>query len=385
MLTRRAMLRAAVGARGREGFEQQRPRERKGGGRQGGNSGFGRPQPGDVIISGNENPLGPGPGALDALLGRLDESGRYPMNSTVTDADVTKALADRFGARPENIVLGAGSGEILRSTVRAYTSDQRHLVTASPSYNSPVATARNIGTEIKAVPVDERLGLDLKAMTSAARESGVVFFCNPNNPTATVHGKAAVTGFIDEVHKGSADTVVLVDEAYHDYVTDPSYESAISLALERENVIVSRTFSKAYGMAGLRLGYAIGSENTLERLRGFKLTFNTNVLVMAAAIASLADEDYIPNERERNREAREYTLNFFEQANVPASESQTNFIFIELGYPAEKFRTACADQGVHVGRDFPPLEKTHCRISIGTMAEMKKATEVFSKVLKEVV
>jgi histidinol-phosphate aminotransferase len=306
------------------------------------------------------------------------------MNATITDTDVTATIAASVGARPENLVLGAGSAEILRSTVRAFTSTSRHLVTAAPSYASPTGVAERIGTEVRAIPVDSELRLDLDAMADAAKGAGVIFFCNPNNPTATVHGKDAVVGFIDRVHAISPDTVILMDEAYHDYVTDDAHRTAIPLALERENVIVSRTFSKAYGMAGLRIGYGLGRESTVEKLRGFRLTFNTNVLVMAAAMASLGDPDYIPNERERNRKAREYTLEFFEKADIPASDSQTNFILVELGYPAKTFRDACADKGVHVGRDFPPLEKTHCRISIGTMAEMTKATEVFGQVLKEV-
>ena len=272
MLTRRSLLSAAVGARGREGQEPRQGQRRQ---RQ--NSGFRRPKPGDIIISGNENPLGPGPGALAALLGTLDESGRYPMNATITDTEVTKAIASNVGTDPANIVLGAGSGEILRSTVRAFTSKSRHLVTAAPSYGSPVNTARRMGTEVGAIPVDEELRLDLGAMADAAEGAGVVFFCNPNNQTATVHGKNAVLGFIDRVHAASQDTVILMDEAYHDYVTDPAHTTAIPLALERENVLVSRTFSKAYGMAGLRLGYAVGREATLARLKGFRLTFNTNV------------------------------------------------------------------------------------------------------------
>jgi histidinol-phosphate aminotransferase len=144
---------------------------------------------------------------------------------------------------------------------------------------------------------------------------------------------------------------------------------------------VSRTFSKAYGMAGLRQGYAIGGEETAAKLRAYKLTFGTNVLGLAAVVSSLDDPDHIKREVERNTEVRKYTLDFFRNAGISTTDSQTNFIFAKINMPAKDFRDACAKFNVHVGRDFPPYEKAYTRISMGTMDEMKRATEVFRQAL----
>jgi histidinol-phosphate aminotransferase len=211
--------------------------------------------------------------------------------------------------------------------------------------------------------------------------AGLVFLCNPNNPTGTVHGRRAIEDFVRYVTKESPYTYILIDEAYHDYVTDPSYQTSADLAMKHRNVFISRTFSKAYGMAGLRQGYALGHPEAMAKLRGYKLTFGTNVLGLAAVSASLKDPAYIEKEVDRNTAVRKYTLDFFRNAGYQATDSQTNFIFVKVNMPAKDFREGCAKYKVHVGRDFPPYEKTHARISIGTMDEMKRATEVFGQVL----
>ena len=211
-----------------------------------------------------------------------------------------------------------------------------------------------------------------------------MFLNNPNNPTATVHGSKAVTDFVQKVRAASPDTVILIDEAYHDYVTDPSYESAIPLAMQTPNVFVARTFSKAYGMAGLRIGYAIGQAATVKPMAQLKMPYNVSVFGVAAALAAFADTKHIEAERARNTEVRAFTVKALDDLGCKSSDSQGNFLFVETGRPADAFRDACAAQGIMVGRPFPPLEKTHARISLGTMEEMKKATAVFRNVLRPV-
>ena len=176
--------------------------------------------------------------------------------------------------------------------------------------------------------------------------------------------------------------MIHVDEAYHEYVTAPDYRSAISLALETPNLYVSRTFSKAYGMAGMRIGYGVGHRDTIAELGRYSLTFNTNSLGQIAAYAAVQDPEFIAHERARNSQVKRMTVEFFEQRGYPCFDSQTNFIFVNLGRPAAAFRDACREHGVRVGRDFPPFDKTHCRISIGTRAEMQRALEVFAHVLE---
>jgi histidinol-phosphate aminotransferase len=339
------------------------------------------PDADEIRISSNENPMGPGPSAVSAIRENLGESNRYPMNSRITDTAVATRIGTMFGAKRENVVLAPGSSELLRNSIRAFCAPDRPLVTGECSYENPVRDAEYFGVPVKTVANREDLGIDLDRMAGAALGAGLVFLCNPNNPTGTAHGKAAIRDFVRYVSKESPYTYILIDEAYNEYVTDPSYESAVDLALKYRNVYVSRTFSKAYGMAGLRQGYAVGGKETVAKLGAYKLTFGTNVLGLAAVSASLDDPAHIAKEVQRNAEVRKYTLDFFRGAGYWATDSQTNFIFVKTNMPAKQFREACAKFKVQVGRDFPPYEKTHARISIGTMDEMKRATEVFRQVL----
>lgn len=335
----------------------------------------------EIRISSNENPLGPGRHVIDAIAGKFPEAGRYPFNSTPSDANLRSAIAAHFKVKPENVLLGAGSQEVLKCAVRAYTSPERGLVTAAPSFENPTSTANRLEHPVKEIPVDAALRLDVEKMAAAATGAGLVFFCNPNNPTATVHSAKTVTDFVQRVRKASPDTAILIDEAYDEYVTDPSYESAVGLAVATPNVLVSRTFSKAYGMAGMRVGYAIAHADTIKRLTPYKMPYNVSVFGVAAAITALGDQAHLAAERKRNTEVRDFTQKALADLGCKASDSQCNFLFVDIGRPAKDFRDACAKQGVMVGRDFPPFEKTHARISIGTMDEMQKAVAVFRGVL----
>jgi len=338
----------------------------------------------EIRISSNENPLGPGKAALDAILGKFPEAGRYPFNSSPADSALVSAIAEKYKVKPENVVLGAGSQEILKSAMRAWVSPTKSLVTALPSFENCTSYAKKYNLPLTEVKVDSAMRLDVDGMIAAASTGncGLVFFNNPNNPTATVHGSKTVTDMVERIRKASPDTVILIDEAYHDYVTDPSYASAMPLALSTPNVFVARTFSKAYGMAGMRIGYAIGMADTVKPLATLKMPYNVSVFGVAAAIASLNDPQHIADEQKRNTEVRAFTVKALQDMGAKPADSQGNFLFVDIGRPAKDFRDACAKQGVMVGRDFPPYEKTHCRISIGTMDEMKKAVDVFRTALK---
>lgn len=340
------------------------------------------PKPGEIRISSNENPLGPGKAALDAILGKFPEAGRYPFNATPLDSDLVAAIAKKYDAKPENVSMGAGSQEILRNAVLEFTSPAHGLTTAVPTFENPTALAKSLNIPVQEIKVDGSFKLDVDGMIAASKGAGLIFFNNPNNPTATVHGSKTVADFVERVRKTSPDTVILIDEAYHDYVTDPSYQTAIPLALATPNVFVARTFSKAYGMAGLRIGYAIGQVDTIKRLAKRKMPYNVSTFGVAAAIASLSDPQHIADERARNTQVRTFTMKALEEVGAKPTDSQTNFIFVDVHRSAKDFRDACAKSNVTVGRDFPPFEKTHARISIGTMDEMQKAVEVFRNVLR---
>jgi len=332
---------------------------------------------GDIQLDSNENPYGPAPSALDAIRGTFTEACRYPGR---TDDMLTSAIAGHLGVPADSVLLGSGSGEILRMSVDAFTNHEHGLVTAAPTFELPTDRATVLGIPVTAVPLDDRLRLDLDTMAAASASAGMVFLCNPNNPTATVHGGAAIKSTIERILRMSTDTIILVDEAYHEYVDDPAYESMIPLALREPRVVVARTFSKVYGMAGLRVGYAVGAPPTLERMAVNVLPNNVNVLAGAAATASLEARGHARTQAAKNHEARRFTLEYFTSRGFTGTPSQTNFVMVDLRQDMRPFRVACREQGVLVGRPFPPL-LTHVRISIGTAEEMQRAVEVFEKVL----
>ena len=342
--------------------------------------------PDEIRISNNENPVGPGHRAREAMLGKALEFGRYPFNSSPPEAALAEAIGRLYGAKPENVVVGAGSQELLRNAVRAWVGPARPLVTGLPTFENCTAFAKKYALPLVEVRVDQAMRLDVGGMITAAskEEAGLVFFNNPNNPTGTVHAVRTVVDMVARIRESSRSTVILIDEAYHDYVTDPSYETAAPLALTTPNVVVTRTFSKAYGMAGMRIGYALGMPDTLKPLAALKLPYNVSVPGIAAAIAGLADPEHIAEERARNTEARAFTVTSLREMGAKPVDTETNFVFADVGMPAKAFREACARHGVAIGRDFPPFENTHCRISIGTLDEMKRAAEVFRSVLRPV-
>jgi histidinol-phosphate aminotransferase len=319
---------------------------------------------------------------LDAVRAGLKDggpAGRYPFKAS--DAAV-KAIADKFGAKPENVVLGCGSTQVLRSAVEVFTSTSKALVSAIPTYEECMDDAERIGHPVKAIPLDDKMRIDLNAMAEASKGAGLVFVNNPNNPTATVWPADAINAFIDRVLKSSPDTTILLDEAYHDYVTDPGHKTQIPLALKNPRVIVARTFSKAHGMAGMRTGYVIAHPDTAKKLASWEGGGYLNVPGLLAATASIQDQARLDAEKARNTEARQFTIDWFKQRGLDSTDSQCNFIFVNIKQPTKGFREACRKEGLLVARDFPPYEKSHCRISIGTIDEMKQAVQIFERALQ---
>ena len=292
------------------------------------------------------------------IVGKFPEAGRYPFNAREQEPVLVKALGDKFGVGSDQIVLGPGSGEILTNAVRAFTSPTRPLATPWPTFENPRDTARKIGTEVRAIDLDRNLRLDIDKLVEASKGAGLVFFCNPNNPTATVHGAPAVADFVKRVRAASPDTVILIDEAYHDYVTDPAYKTAMDIAKSTPKVFVTRTFSKAYGMAGLRVGYAVGDKEVIHTLKQYRMPYAVSLPAIAAAVTALGNQAHIDQEARRNTSVKAFTVKAFEQMGFKATDSQTNFIFVNINRPAAAFRDACREAGVMVGRDFPPYEKT---------------------------
>ena len=334
-----------------------------------------------IILASNENPLGPGRAVLDAVRAGFGELGRYQF---ATAAEVTELVAKKHGVKPENVLLGSGSTQILRTTTHVFCSRTAPLIAPIPAYEECAGYAALMGYPVRTVKLTPppELKMDVAAILDAAKGGGMVFACNPNNPVATaVDGKTS-RDFIAALAKVSPNTTTLVDEAYFEYATMPGYETMIPLAVENPRVVVARTFSKAFGMAGLRIGYAIGHRDSIAKMRSWDADSAINVLGLSAARAALTqDPNILKNESKRNTEARAFTAKWFKDHGYTPTDSQTNFLFVDIKRPARGFREACAKQGILVGRDFPPYEKTHCRISISTMEDMQKAVKVFEAAL----
>ena len=337
--------------------------------------------PGSLIrLDSNENPHGPGDAALEAVVAGFGSASRYPDGEAGPEALLQEGLARRHGLRPDNVLLGCGSTELLRMAVHAFAGPGRALVTAGPCFEDPAVMAERIGAPVRAVPVTAALELDLEAMAATAAGAGMVYVCNPNNPTATVLPGARISDFVSRLTRRSTEAAIVIDEASLDYLDDAARETAIPLAARQPGVVVTRTYSKLFGMAGLRVGFAVGEAGTLDRMRRHKLASAVNALGAAAARAVLGDEQHVGRRRALNREAREYTRSGLQAAGCHVGPSATNFIMADVGRNARDFAAACRAHGVLVGRAFPPLT-THARITIGTMEEMRRAMEVFRLVL----
>lgn len=362
-------LKAFAWGRGREAVAHLPPWERE--------AAHAALAPAAIRLSSNENPVGPGERTLDAIKGAFGVANRYPYEP---EKIAQAAIARAHGIKEDHVLVGCGSGEILRIAVDTYVTPSRPLVTGSPTFEEPGHRARTIQTGVLEVPVDRELRLDLARMADASRGAGLVYVCNPNNPTGSVHGAAAISDFVAHMGRVSPETCILVDEAYHEYVDSSSYRTALPAAIDNPQLIVSRTFSKVYGMAGLRIGYAVAHPKTIEKLRAHKLGAAVNVLASAAAVAALDDKDRVAAERVRNREVRQFTRDAIGRLGYVVAPSDTNFVMVDVGRGVQPIIDACAKAGVLIGRAFPPLG-TWARISIGTMEEMQRAIPLVANVL----
>ena len=332
-----------------------------------------------LLLSSNENPLGCHPDVLAAVTGSMPAAGRYAFAAA---DEVSELVAKRHNVKRENVLLGSGSTQILRTCTEVFTSKTSGLVAAIPAYEECASYATLIGHPVTGVKLDASLKMDLDALQAASKGAGLVFFCNPNNPVGTAVNGADTRAYLSTLLKQSPNTTVLVDEAYFEYATMPGYETMIPLAVENPRVVVARTFSKCFGMAGLRIGYAIGHKDTIAKMEAWDSIDAISIMALQGAKAAMAvPAAWVASEQRRNAEARAFTAKWFSDRGFTPTDSQTNFLFIDIKRPSRGFREACAKDGVIIGRDFPPYEQTHARISVGTMAEMQRAVKVFDKVL----
>ena len=335
---------------------------------------------GIMQLNQNESARGPGPKTLEAIQAHATKRvGRGYAPDHVNE--LRDSIASRFGLESDNVLLGTGSTPILEGSVHAFCSAQKSLVTAVPSYSTSEQTARRMGVKVHAVPLDAGLYVDLPALAKLAPGAGLVYVCNPNNPSGTVHGPEVIDAFVRKVLRASPDTIVHIDEAYINYTDPGAMETALPLVKEFKNVFITRSFSKAHGLAGLRIGFALGHADTLAKINSAWGMGDVNMLGALAALTALNDDDHIEWERQENYAIKTFVMQAFKDMGYEVPYTQTNHLFVNLGMPASKFRDACLAHNILVGRDFPPLEKTHCRISLGSREEMEQAVAVFRRIL----
>jgi histidinol-phosphate aminotransferase len=330
-----------------------------------------------VRLSANENPYGPSPKAFEAMREAFSLAWRYPdegMDALVAD------LARHHNVGTGAVLLGNGSSEILKLCAAAFTGPGRPTVMADPSFEALAIYAHAAGVEVVKVPLTADFQHDLSRMHAAAgsdQPAGLIYICNPNNPTATITAKDKLSAFLTGLPAG---VTALVDEAYFHYAENPHYESVIPLTQEHPNVIVARTFSKVYGMAGLRCGYAVARPETIERLHAQQTWDSVNAMALAAARASLADGAHTALSRRRNSETRSAVTAELEGMGYRVLPSATNFLMADLRRPVGPVIEALRQRRVQVGRVFPALP-THLRVTLGTPPQMKTFLAALRQVL----
>jgi histidinol-phosphate aminotransferase len=327
-----------------------------------------------VRLSANENPYGPSANALKAMTDSFGLACRYPDDHANALID---ALAQMNNVSPDQLLLGDGSGEILKLCADAFTGPQiGKLIVADPTFEAIVNHATVNGAEVEKVPLTSSFSHDLARMGAAAK-GGLIYVCNPNNPTASITPKKDLAEFIRTT---SPQTMILVDEAYFHFADSADYESVIPMVKDHPNLIVARTFSKIYGMAGLRCGYCVAQKPAIERLRPQQPWDSVNCMALAAAVASIGDPDQVTNGRRLILDAKNFVtaeLNKLGHASIP---SQANFIMFDCKRPVVPLIKGMKEKNVEVGRLFPALPN-HMRLTIGKKSEMEAFLGAFKLVM----
>jgi histidinol-phosphate aminotransferase len=326
--------------------------------------------PDAVRIDANENPLGPCSGACAVMSSLLPEGGRY-------DFELTQKLIDTFaaqeGLKSEYVMAYAGSSEPLHYTVLAFTGPERSYVTADPGYEAGTYAAKFSGAKIVKVPLAADYSHDVKAMVAADPNAGVLYICNPNNPTGTITSRTDIEYALANKPKGS---ILLVDEAYiHFSEGTPS----LDLVKADKDLIVLRTFSKVYGMAGLRCGFAIARPDLLAKIETYGMN-SMPILAVAAATSSLQTPDLVPQRRKINTDIRTSVFEWMASNNYKFIPSQTNCFMVDTGRPGKEVMAAMAQHNVYIGRVWP-VWPTYVRITVGTRTEMDKFQVAFKEVM----
>ena len=325
--------------------------------------------PGAVKIDNNENPLGPCKEALEAMGAILPQGGRYMF---YFPSEMGEVLGAQEGVSQKFVQVHDGSSAPLLQTVLSFTSPSKSLVMADPGYEAGEEAAKFIGAPVVKVPLTSDYAHDVKAM-AAVQNAGVIYICNPNNPTGTITKREDIEWLVANKPAGS---VVLIDEAYIHFAGKEEHTS-MNLVKAEKDVIILRTFSKIYGMAGLRAGVAIGRPDLIKKTRGFGINWNP-VTSVSGAMASLKAKNVIPERKKINAEVRDSTIAFLEKHNYKVVPSQSNKFMVDCKRPGREVREAMHKDLVYVGRVWP-VWPNYVRVTVGTAEEMKKFQAAFLK------
>ena len=318
---------------------------------------------GPILLNSNENAYGAFPSVHAAMQRALEVCNRYPE-----DDRFVERVAALHKVKTEQVLAGCGSTEILKIAANAFTGPGKKLVQASPTFEALGAYARAGGAEVVRVPLDQNSAHDLDAMLAACESgAGLVYICNPNTPTASLTPRSDLETFLKKLPAG---VVVLMDEAYHHFVDSPEYTSFLDRAAESEQVLVARTFSKVYGLAGARLGYSVAPLKVTEAMRPHRLFDSGNQMVLHGAMAGLDDSAAMHAAVQRNARDRAEFVRQAQTRKVSLVPSQANFVMVHTGRPVREVIAHFRQQNILVGRPFPPME-THLRVSLGRPAEMQ--------------
>jgi len=329
-----------------------------------------------VKLASNENPLGPSPKAMAAIRDKLSELHLYP------DGDcfyLKNGLAKKLGVAPERVIFGNGSNELIELAVRTFMRPGDQAVMARQAFVVYPLVVQAAGGVGKVVPLRD-FTHDLKAMAEAITpKTRVVLLANPNNPTGTIFRRGDWERFLERV---SEEVLVVVDEAYFEYVEDHGYPNSLSYHQSGRTILTFRTFSKLYGLAGLRIGYGVGSKEAISLMQRVRQPFNVNAAAQWAALAALEDNDHVRKTLEVNRQGMEYLRKEIAKLGLEQVPSQANFILMRVGNGQEAFQQLLA-QGVIVRPmavyEFPE----YIRVTVGTMEENRRFIEAFGKIIKK--
>jgi histidinol-phosphate aminotransferase len=326
----------------------------------------GAPDDGFILLHSNENAYGPSVKVLDAITSAAQNSNRYPR---MRYNSLAEKIAGIHHVPPDRVLLGCGSTEILRVAACAFLGRGKQLLCASPTFEAIEHYAASVDSEIIPVPLTSAFAHDLEAMLGRVGSStGLVYICNPNNPTASLTPRKDLETFISKI---PASTLVVLDEAYHHYAgASGMYASFLDHPFNDQKLIVLRTFSKVYGLAGLRLGYAIASPKVIQEMRRFVTQDNVNAIATETGFVALDDADGINDFIQRNANDRQ---EFFNQAMARALkpiDSHANFVMMNMFHPAQDVIQHFRKNNILIGRQFPPMD-TYIRVSLGRAEEMR--------------